>query len=77
MIIIEIQRLIAILKIHHLSAIIERFSKSVHTLFEASACLSTALKCPFPSLSAPPVNKASFNRSSTKLQKGPSLDAGR
>lgn len=32
---------------------------------------------PFVSLSAPPVNKASFNRSSTKLQKGPSLDAGR
>lgn len=28
-------------------------------------------------LSFPPVNKASFNRSSTKLQKGPSLDAGR
>lgn len=29
------------------------------------------------SLSFPPVNKAPFNRSSTKLQKGPSLDAGR
>lgn len=31
----------------------------------------------FISLSVPPISKPSFNRSSTKLQKGPSLDAAR